>query len=351
MSSGRAPVLGFVGIHAGKRTDQPISQNETIARLFAESGYRMRRTSAVKWPPLRTAHQIWSLLVWHDVDLIVVAVFSGQSFWIAELATRLGRLTNKRIVLFLHGGNLPVFAPRHRRWVQRVFRRADRIVAPSGFLADAFRDWGYDVRIIPNVLFVDDYVYTERERARPALMWMRTFHEHYDPLMAVRVLERVARVHPDATLTMGGADHGLLDATVAEARRLGVEDRIAFPGYMSTDAKRAAFAANDLFLTTNTVDNMPVSVLEAAASGLVSVATEVGGLPKLLHEGEDALLVPAGDDEAMADAVLTLIAEPRRFAAMSVKARQLALKSSWPEVLELWRDELELLLPDCDVRG
>lgn len=351
MSGGPGPVLGFVGIHAGKRTDQPVSQNETIARLFAESGYRSRRTSAVKWPPLRTAHQIWCLLTWRDVDLIVIAVFSGQSFWIAEFASRLGRLTNKHIVLFLHGGNLPVFAPQHRRWVERVFGRADRIIAPSGFLADTFREWGYDVRIIPNVLFVDDYEYLERERARPALMWMRTFHEHYDPLMAVRVLERVARVHPDVTLTMGGADHGLLEATVAEARRLGVEDRITFPGYMSIDQKRAAFATHDVFLNTNTVDNMPVSVLEAAASGLVPVATAVGGVPDLLHDREDSLLVPAGDDEAMAEAVLTLIAEPRRFAAMSAKARQLALHSSWPEVLELWRDELELILPGRDVRG
>lgn len=351
MNPGQAPVLGFVGIHAGKRTDQPVSQNETIARLFAESGYVARRTSAVKAPSLRTAHQILSLLLWRDVDLIVVAVFSGRSFWIAELATRLGRLTDKRIVLFLHGGNLPVFAPQHRRWVERVFRRADRIIAPSGYLADAFRAWGYDVRIIPNVLFIDDYVYTERERARPALMWMRTFHEHYDPLMAVRVLDRVARVHPDATMTMGGADHGLLDATIAEARRLGVEDRISFPGYMSVEEKRAAFATHDLFLNTNTVDNMPVSVLEAAASGLVPVATAVGGLPKLLHDREDSMLVPTSDDEAMADAVLALVADPRRYAAMSAKARQLALKSSWPEVLELWRDELELLLPGCDVRG
>ena len=114
-------MLGFVGIHAGSRTDQPVSQNETLSRLFEESGYRVRRSSAVKQPALRTAHQILSILSWRRVDLLVIAVFSGRSFWIAEIATRLGRLTGKRMVLFLHGGNLPVFGPEHRRWVERVF--------------------------------------------------------------------------------------------------------------------------------------------------------------------------------------------------------------------------------------
>ena len=57
---------------------------------------------------------------------------------------------------------------------------------------------------------------------------------------------------------------------------------------------------HDIFLNTNVVDNTPVSVLEAAASGLVPVATAVGGVPKLLTDDVDSLLVASGDDEAMA---------------------------------------------------
>jgi len=351
MRNGRAPVLGFLGIHAGKRTDQPISQNETVARLFEESGYQVRRASAVKRPSLRTLHQIVAILSWRDVDLMVIAVFSGRSFWIAEFATWLGRLTGKRLVLFLHGGNLPNFSGMHRPWVERVLARADLVLAPSDYLASAFRNWGIDVRVIPNVLDIESYEVHESSPPRPTLLWMRTFQEHYDPLMAVRVLERVARVHPDATMVMGGADQGLFDATVAEAKRLGVFERIRFPGYMSLDEKKEAFAASDVFLNTNTIDNMPVSVLEAAASGLVPVATAVGGLPMLLTDGVDSMLVASGDDEAMAEAVIELLADPDRYAAMARRARRLALRSSWPEVLQLWQRELSLVLPECDMYG
>lgn len=351
MKPRHAPILGFLGIHAGTRTDQPVSQNETVARLFEESGYTVRRASAVKGRSLRTLHQIVSILSWRDVDVMVVAVFSGPSFWIAEFATLLGRLIGKRLVLFLHGGNLPTFSKEHPRWVDRVFARADLVLAPSDFLAETFRSRGLDVRVIPNVLDIENYELRERSSARPALLWMRTFQEHYDPLMAVRVFERVSRVHPDATMIMGGADQGLFDATVAEAQRLGVDDRITFPGYMSMDAKREAFAASDIFLNTNTVDNMPVSLLEATASGLVPVVTAVGGLPSLLRDGVDSVLVPSGDDEAMAAAVLELIEDPSRYAEMARQARRLALRSSWPEVLQLWQRELSLVVPRCSLHG
>ena len=79
--------------------------------------------------------------------------------------------------------------------------------------------------------------YDRRTEARPALLWMRTFHEHYDPLLAVEVLARVCEVHPGATMTMGGADHGLLQATRDRAAELGVADRITFAGYLDPQAK------------------------------------------------------------------------------------------------------------------
>lgn len=347
MSGRRQPVLGFVGIHAGRRKDQVISQNETLAALFESIGVRVRRTSAVKRPALRTAHQIVSLLSWRGrVDAVIVAVFSGPSFWIADFSSFLSRWNGSRTVLFLHGGALGSFGARHRRRVERVFDRADLILAPSSFLADGFRAWGYDVRLIPNVLAIERYEHRSRPEARPRLLWMRTFFEHYNPQMAVEVLDRVVAHHPTATMTMAGADQGLLADVQALARERGLDDRITFPGYMDLEAKKAAFADHDIFLNTNRVDNMPVSVLEAAASGLVPVATSVGGIPDLLTDGVDAVLVPDEDVEAMADAVLELLSDPDRYAELGRGARALAERSSWTAVHQRWREELGRLLPD-----
>ncbi len=342
-------VLGFVGIHAGRRTDQPVSQNETLARLFERSGYVVRRTSAVRRPSLRTLHHVWSLLTWPDVDLVVIAVFSGQSFAIADYASLLAaHVRRKKIVFFLHGGNLPVFAPAHERWVRRVMRRADRIFAPSRFLAETFEAWGFSVPIIPNVLAIDNYDLHVRDAARPNILWMRTFHPHYAPVMAVEVLAKVRAVHPDATMTMGGADQGSLDETREAIARLGLDDAVTLAGYLDPEGKRAAFAEADIFLNTNIVDNMPVSVLEAGASGLVPVATSVGGIPDLLTDGVDSLLVPSGDVDAMAAAVIRILDEPETYRGLAAGARRMAEQSAWPAVRARWVEQFKELYPGED---
>ena len=341
----RRPTIGFIGIHSNGRPDMPVSQNETIARLFAESGFVVRKASGVRRPALRTIHQMVSIPLWRDVDVLVIAGFSGPSFFIVEFATWLARVTGKRSVVFLHGGRLPEFGPEHRRRVEAALARADRVFAPSEFLAREFRSWGIDVRVIPNVLSIDRYVAVARAEARPRILWMRTFHEHYDPLTAVRTFARLVEHHSDAAMTMAGADQGLLDATRGEAARLGVVDRIEFPGYLRGDEKDRALQSHDFFLNTNVVDNMPVSVLEAAASGMVPVATAVGGIPMLLTDGVDALLSPPGDDAALAADIESLVADPSRYGEMSRAARRLAELSGWPHVRERWLHELELLLP------
>jgi glycosyltransferase involved in cell wall biosynthesis len=339
--------LGFIGIHAGRRKTQPVSQNETLANLFERDGFVVHRSSAVKRPVLRTLHHLWSLLVWRDTDILVIAVFSGPSFLIAEYATLMAKVFHHpRIVLFLHGGKLGEWERAHPRRVRRAFGRADRIFAPSAFLAASFRERGYDVGIIPNVLALDRYTYTPRSVARPRILWMRTFQDVYDPKTAVAVLARVAERHPDVTMTMGGADHGALDGTKQLAAELGVADRIDFAGYMDAATKEKAFADNDVYLNTNLADNMPVSLIEASASGLVPVATAVGGIPSLVQDGVDALLAPAGDVEALAAAVCRLLDEPATFESLSLGARALAERSGWPSVRQGWIDAFhELVAP------
>lgn len=350
MKEVRNLTLGFVGIHAGRRTTQPVSQNETLANLFERDGYTVKRSSAVKRPFLRTLHHFWCLATWRRVDVEIVAVFSGPSFFIAEYATFLAKLfPHRKVILFLHGGKLAEWETAHPRRVRWAFRRADRILAPSGFLAASFRDRGYDVGIIPNVVALDRYTYTPREVARPRILWMRTFQDVYDPKTAVAVLARVAQSHPDVTMTMGGADHGALAETEQLAAELGVADRIHFAGYLGATAKAEAFADHDLYLNTNLVDNMPVSLIEAAACGLVPVATAVGGIPALVDDGTDGMLAPAGDVAALSAAVCRLLDDPATFGPMSRAARSLAERSGWPSVRRGWEAVLaELDIPKGD---
>jgi glycosyltransferase involved in cell wall biosynthesis len=325
----------------GSNPGWPAGQGEVLAGLLAREGYSVRTASrwVNRW--LRLADLAVRPALWRGrVDVAVVLVFSGPAFRLVEAASAAGALADLPMVFWLHGGNLVEFAHRHPTRVDRVLRRGRAWVAPSGFLADPFREHGFDVKVIPNVIDLAEYPYRQRTTATARLLWMRTFHELYRPDLALRTLALVRRAHPEATLTLAGQDKGLLEETRRLAAELGLAGAVRFAGLLDAEGKRREFAEHDVFLNTNRVDNAPVSVLEAAAFGLPVVSTNVGGIPHLLRSGEEALLVPEGDAEALASAVLRLLDEPGLAARLSAAGREVAERSSWPRVRPLWEELL-----------
>lgn len=274
-------------------------------------------------------------------DVAVVMVFGGRAFLLADLlSTVVRQLVRRRLVLWLHGGSLPALVERRPRRVRRVAERADLVVAPSPYLARAFAGLGPPVEIVPNLLPLPDYPFRERREISPRLLWMRTFHALYRPEMALDVLSALRRDRPEATLTLAGNDEGRLAATRRRAAELGLGEAVRFAGFLDPEAKRRELAAHDVYLHTNAVDNAPVTVVEAAAAGLPVVATAIGGIPDLLRDGDDALLVPDGDASAMAGAVRRLLDDPGLVARLVAGGRRLAARSAPEAVLPRW---LELL--------
>jgi glycosyltransferase involved in cell wall biosynthesis len=135
---------------------------------------------------------------------------------------------------------------------------------------------------------------------------------------------------------MAGQDGGMLQATKEYASKKGVQDLMRFAGFLDQNGKQIQFSMHDIFLNTNRIDNMPISVIEAAAFGLPIVATEVGGIPYLLTHGENALLVPDDDPEAMSKEVLRLLEEPGLAEQLSGNGRKLAEGFDWSHIIPLW---------------
>jgi len=338
------PRLGLVGhlvaAHGGVTTT-----TEVMAGLLRADGYDVLTTSSGRGATARLVDTVWSLLRWKGrVDVILVSTYSGRSFVLADLTTTVARSRRLPFIVVLHGGALPEQFSKHPRWARRVLRPAQAVVAPSEYLALAARELGVAADVIPNPLDIEGYEFHHRSPVAPRLLWMRTFHPHYDPELAVRTLAVLRRRFGDATLTMAGPDDGQLDVTRALAERLGVAQAVTFVGFLDSAGKAREFASHDVFLNTNLVDNAPVSVLEAGAFGLPIVATAVGGIPYLLHDRQTALLVPASDPDAMAAAVTELLLDPGLAGSLSTAGRALAERSAWPVVRGRWFELIDRVL-------
>jgi glycosyltransferase involved in cell wall biosynthesis len=280
-----------------------------------------------------------------------VDLYSGPAYLWAEAVCWTLRRARRPYVLTLHGGDLPKLAARRPGTVARLLRSAAAVTAPSRYLLEKLAPYRPDVRLIPNGLDVAAYPVRPPGPVRPSLIWLRAFHRIYNPELAVEVLARLVSEFPEARLTMVGPDTGdgsLEDARRA-ARRLGVEDRVEFPGGVVKRDVPQWLQKGDVFLNTTDVDNTPTSVVEAMACGLCVVSTDVGGLPYLLEHGKDALLVAPNDAGAMAGAVRALLTDEGLAGRLSRSASDKARGMDWNVVLPRWEALLESIVPsDAD---
>lgn len=135
---------------------------------------------------------------------------------------------------------------------------------------------------------------------------------------AVRAWRRVVDQHPRARLLLVG-DGALLEPLRALAEELELGDAVRFAGFQSDP--RPFMTAADVVLLPSLSEGLPLAALEAMALGRPVIASDVGGLPEVVLPGETGLLLPAGDAGALADAALSLFANPARAADLGAAGR------------------------------
>jgi glycosyltransferase involved in cell wall biosynthesis len=274
----------------------------------------------------------------HQYTVAQVDVFSGPAFFWAEAVCWVLRRLSKPYIVTLRGGHLPEFTRRWPKRVKHLMHSAAAIAVPSLYLAEQLGFHRSNLYVLPNAVDLKNYKFRLREQAQPHLLWLRAFHNIYNPALAAKVTAVLAADFPDSRLTMIGPDKG--DGSMSEfkqlAAELGVTKRIILPGGIPKAEVPHWMNQMDVFLNTTNVDNTPVSVLEALACGLCIVSTNVGGIPYLLEHESDALLVPPDNPEAMADAIRRLLTEPGLARRLSQNARRKAEQFDWSIILPQW---------------
>ncbi|MGD9901851.1 MAG: glycosyltransferase family 4 protein [Vicinamibacterales bacterium] len=333
--------LLIVGNMASGRGARAASQD--LAEELRSRGWAVRQTSSRRPRLARLGDMLAT--TWRcrkSCDVALVDLYSGlASLWALGVCLLWRAAARKPYIVTLHGGNLPRFSASWSWLVRRVLEPAAAVTSPSRYLQVQMAAYRPDLKFIPNGVAAAA-PRGPRLPLRPALIWVRSFHAIYNPVLAVRVLARVKAVVPDATLTMVGPDKGdgSLERVRQEAARLDVADALDLVGPVAKAEVADWLGRAAIFINTTNVDNTPVSVIEAMACGLAVVSTDVGGLPYLLDDGVDALLVPPDDPAAMAAAIQRLLHDPALAARLTDSAVRKAGTFDWSLVVPQW---LELL--------
>jgi glycosyltransferase involved in cell wall biosynthesis len=147
-------------------------------------------------------------------------------------------------------------------------------------------------------------------------------------LVLLRALAQARTRVPGVTLHVAG--RGPLEpALKAYARELGLDDAVRFLGFVSPVER--AFEDAAIVVVPSLGEGFGMVALEAMERGRPVIASAVGGLPEIVADGETGLVVPSGDAEALAEAMVSLASNLGRAAAMGVAGRERALAEFTPE--------------------
>jgi glycosyltransferase involved in cell wall biosynthesis len=188
-----------------------------------------------------------------------------------------------------------------------ALRRARHILVPSAYLRRIALGWGlapHRVTVVPNPA-PELPALPSRDEARAALGISGPALGTAGRLTAQKALgdalAALARVPDVELLVLGdGPERAALER---RAEELGVAARVRFLGAGTREDVVALFRAVDAALLTSAWENLPHALLEALAAGTPVIATAVGGIPEVVVDGENGLLVAAGDIDALASAV------------------------------------------------
>lgn len=329
------PPAGGMAVQAERLSGQLRTQGHALRNVRTNA---LAHGSAVRRVPLLRGLVNWALFMPNLLASIprcrVVHIFSnsGLSFFLFSMpAILLGRLFVRRVVVHYHGGAAPGFLARSAHVVVPLLRLAQAIIVPSPFLARVFQRYGLSTVEIANLVTIAAPGRRAGTAATPRLLTARNLTPVYNIACALRTFARVHARLPGAELTVAGdgPERAHLEKLAAT---LGITGQVRFTGSIGNDQLRALMGECDVLLNTSRTDNQPVSVMEAFASGLAVVSTDVGGIPDLVTNGVDGLLAPDDDDAALAAAILRLLEDGELRTRLIANARQHALRFSWPRI-------------------
>ena len=250
-----------------------------------------------------------------DTPLVHIHISLGASFWRKSVICLLARLSGRPYLLHVHG-DLGEFytrcSPPARRLVRDILAQAALVLA----VCEAWR--ASLERICPQArteVLTNAVALPALDDARhlgdppPTLLFLGDVIRSKGVYDLARAFARIAGRFPRLRLIYAGA--GEIEALRRLASRLNLEDRITCTDWLDGERKRAQLAGATLFVLPSHIEGMPMSLLEAMAWGLPTIATAVGGVPEVIDPDVNGVLVPPGDIEALAEAITRLLDEPR----------------------------------------
>jgi glycosyltransferase involved in cell wall biosynthesis len=262
-------------------------------------------------------------------DVVNCHFLTSNSIYFAILKS----IFQYRFVVSCHGSDVTKMQANNRRTAPFILSRADSVTCVSKALAEKLKQkvsMKSNATVIHNGINVQSWHQVDSKRkvgSAKNIVTVGSLKRVKGHDVLIKAFNKIYRIDPEARLIIIG-DGPNRTAYEELAEQLGVDDRVRFTGWLSTERIQEEFARSLLFVFPSRREGFGIALLEAMAAGLPVVASKTGGIPEIV-EGTETLLVPPESPSDLAEQINTALTDPswRNRARCSVMER--AREFSW----------------------
>ena len=277
--------------------------------------------------PIGLLQLVWRIWRWR-IRVVNIHYPTDNLFYFA-LCRRILKLT---LVCSIHGADLfPTGKPqaRYSRSMRMLLRHADRIVAPSEDcrrkLAGVFPEYSGKIVFIHNGIDLAEFVRAPEETPstskRRYILSVSAYKEQKGLDVLIRAMATVVERNADVNLVLVG-EGPLREDLESLSRKLAVADRIEFHGRRSHREVIELLYGCEVFVLPSRFETFGIALVEAMACGRPVVAAKAGGMPEIVQDGVNGVLVEPEDPSGLADALNSLLGNPGFCRRLGVTARE-----------------------------
>jgi len=282
----------------------------------------------------------------------IVHIHSGISISLIA-GFRCAREKKKPLVMTWHGDSIReygrysgvvagVAAYFYKKYLaDKILSHVDVIISPSEYYIDESRFLGKyrdKVVVIPNGINLEEFdiPYSKEECKRKVglngknvVLFVGALYPLKGPHILLKAIPKITKEHKDTIFVFAGS--GNVDEYIKLSEKLGVEKYVRFTGYIDEE-KPFYYKASDIFVLPSLTESFGIVNLEAMACSVPIVASNISGISDVVKNGENGLLVPVGNSDALADAIIYLIENEAVREKMGKNGKEKIEEYSWQKI-------------------
>jgi glycosyltransferase involved in cell wall biosynthesis len=250
-------------------------------------------------------------------------------------------------------------------FINKVLSSADVIIATTEAYANEspfLKGYKDKIVIIPNGINIEEVttIHTQEECRNmlgllydaPIILFFGSLVRYKGPDVLLKAFKTVKKEFPKAKLIFAGRGE-MFEELSNQALKLDLVKDVLFTGFVEEDKKPLYFKAADIFClpSTTMAESFGIVNLEAMASGIPIVASDLGGIPDIVKDGVNGLLSTPGDIQNLADTLTSLMADAHLRRELGNNGKKLAVHYSWDEIADKTEQLYREILEGTDISG